>query len=217
MGHALAQIIIPFSTLIPEDVSVNTFHFSGSDTVSDAAPTIKARLKDFYDLAPASTVPLKNFYAGNCVFSSARIKVYDMDAPEPRVPVIDEGLGASNATPSGSKNLPSEVAICASFRAAAASGSPAARRRGRVYLGPLADGCVTTGTTAPARPNTSALTTVAQVCDRLAEASTANVLWTVYSRVDNQWRNVVAGWVDDAFDTQRRRGQSAVSRTTWSA
>jgi hypothetical protein len=39
--------------------------------------------------------------------------------------------------------------------------------------------------------------------------------WAVYSRRDNAGYLVSNGWVDDAFDIQRRRGVSALVRSLW--
>jgi len=35
--------------------------------------------------------------------------------------------------------------------------------------------------------------------------------------MDAELRIVTAGWVDNAFDTQRRRGEDASSRLSWNA
>lgn len=37
----------------------------------------------------------------------------------------------------------------------------------------------------------------------------------VYSRVDGLIRPITSGWVDNEFDTQRRRQRDATARTEW--
>jgi hypothetical protein len=49
-----------------------------------------------------------------------------------------------------------------------------------------------------------------------AEALAAGWTWSVWSRKDQLLRPVVAGWTDNAPDTQRRRGPVSSSRTVYS-
>ena len=39
--------------------------------------------------------------------------------------------------------------------------------------------------------------------------------WVLWSRANNAMFNVVGGWVDNAFDTIRKRGNAPTARTTW--
>jgi hypothetical protein len=111
--------------------------------------------------------------------------------------------------------LPPELAICVSFRAALASGVNAARRRGRVYIGPLSDNAREGG--GDPQVASAARIALAQDADDLLTASNASADWSwgVYSRTDGILRPVVAGWVDDAFDVQRRRGLEPTTRSTY--
>jgi hypothetical protein len=67
--------------------------------------------------------------------------------------------------------------------------------------------------------------TLAAIADRAAAVArtTENVTWVMVSGggtvapIDPPGAKVItAGWIDDAFDTQRRRGRDASSRTLWS-
>jgi len=58
--------------------------------------------------------------------------------------------------------------------------------------------------------------------DGTVVAGGLSVKWAVYSpttdavdTIDNAFNDVLDGWVDNAFDTQRRRGPAATTRITW--
>lgn len=124
---------------------------------------------------------------------------------------------------------PTEVAYCLSYRDTtpplapeeAPDGAdadlkpdrPASRRRGRVFLGPLNNGALTIGALGEARPVASFRDTVLGAAERLFDELKANLhTWSVWSRQDGEFRGIEEIWVDDAFDTQRRRGVSATAK-----
>jgi len=60
--------------------------------------------------------------------------------------------------------------------------------------------------------------TVTEIAPRslLAPTETAGGWdWVVYSPTNGNTVNVDNGWVDNAFDTQRRRGLAVTARTNW--
>jgi len=82
-----------------------------------------------------------------------------------------------------------------------------------VYLGPLRTSAMQTSNgLGDVRPTTVFLTAVKNAAGRLMNDSATN--WAVFSPTDNIAREVVSAYVDDAFDTQRRRGASPLSRLT---
>jgi hypothetical protein len=94
---------------------------------------------------------------------------------------------------------------------------PRARDRGRVYIGPLsASGCISQEATT-LRPFVSdnLRNTLIDAGRRLANFAGLPATWVVWSRKAAAVHNVVALSVDDAFDTQRRRGERPNVRTTW--
>lgn len=226
MGHLLLQHTIQAATGIPEDVVVNTFHF---ETV--AAPTdfdidnAMLRVQDFWNTiypgnptgtAVCSLVSLFMATPGRT------IRAYDMAQPMPRVPVGEIVYAGLNV---GAAPAPRESAIVLSYRGAPAAGVIPARNRGRIYIGPAAQGdagdpdrfvAVSGG---DLRPTLVAREVLGRAAAALA-APPANPLvsteqWSVFSRVDNALRPIVGGFVDDALDTQRRRGARATTRTNW--
>lgn len=90
---------------------------------------------------------------------------------------------------------------------------PAQRRRGRIYIGPLGNNAATDGPQS-LRPSTQFMTDLgiafAKMCNDIATATTGEVC--VWSKADAATYAVVEGFVDNAWDTQRRRGLSASAR-----
>lgn len=211
-----AQVILQHSTLQPEDVSINTFWFDVATGVSPEAIDVwSGNLVDFYNDA-GSTSALASLLSGIFVRGSAahRIRWFNHEDPTPRQPVTEINWTLGNAT--SGDNLPNEVALCASFAAAGASGVNAARRRGRVFLGPFKTAAGTGSSTQTPRPSSSTMATVAEKAETLAGANDAQFTWVVYSRAGQSSSPVVRGWVNDEWDTQRRRQPRPTTRTAWS-
>lgn len=208
MARVLVQASLPFDTGLPSDVSINTWAFDtgGLGTTTPALTSIVSGLSAFYD----EVTPLYSELMGGDI----TFKAYDLADPEPRAPVgtiVSPWPGGAGSNP-----LPEEVAFCLSFQAVEASGSPMARRRGRVYLGPF--GTTAAGETAGRSAPDAA---VGLACQAGIEA--AHTIWDtgetphcVWSRVDDVFRPVVSYFYDNAWDTQRRRGPRPTSRTTFS-
>lgn len=136
---------------------------------------------------------------------------------------------------------PSEVAACLSYKNTTIGGVPARRRRGRIYIGPLYQGFGVEGTfqrpSIMAATRTFMIDVAQELVTRLA-ATGAGYEWGIFSRpyegrdaIPRETRPDLPAipprggafypinefWVDDAFDTQRRRGERPVSRTTGAA
>lgn len=208
---------LPYFTSIPEDVVTNTFHFATVATpTTDQITAMLTGVSQFYtDVAPTDTVG--EWMAGvlSRATGACQVELYNLDDPEPRLPIGSTTFTLPAAV--GSVTVPLETSLCLSYRAAYTSGEPNARRRGRAYIGPLSSSAITSGSGSlfPS-PNTSCMSTFLQsAADHLyAVPATESVNWVVYSASDNVARVVVQAWVDNAFDTQRRRGNSPSARTT---
>lgn len=201
----------------PEDVITNTWYF-GSDKVGwtrqQAAQAAVDRLDTFYDAITA-------VISGD-VLDTIQHRVYDLNDPQPRQPIA---ATTSNTVFGTAAGLPYECAIVLSFKSFFLSGATPARHKGRVYLGPIRASASTT-TNGGVRPTAAAMTAIANAATTLRGAgSTADplqgVVWCQFSAADadptvgDGMRQVVAGWVDDAFDTQRRRGLHPTARTVF--
>lgn len=209
MARIRAQVVLPRKTNLPADVVTNTWHFSTSTLpLDEAAKTaIVGGLTAFYNEIDG--------FMSSVLSPAASIKLYDLDDPEPRVPRWTSTMALS--IPSGSA-YPEEAAIVLSYRAALLSGTVAARRRGRVFLGPWATSAGTTDSTA-GRVFVNA-TVRAAILTGAANLLTAHgpedpYKWSVYSPTTDEMHVVTGGWCDSAFDTVRSRGGAAVDRLTF--
>lgn len=206
MATCRAQVTLVMVSNIPEDSVVNTFHFQSPVSPNWAGTDgFKDKVAEFYSAFATYFSP---FVAQN----NHTIKVYDLADPEPRAPIYSDTFNLS-ADPSGDA-LPTEVALCISFQAEQVSGTPQSRRRGRIYIGPLD----TTATDANGRPADALRTAAANAMENFIEGleSDGSFFMGVYSRVDEELHQPIEdGWVDNAFDTQRRRGLAATARTVF--
>lgn len=220
-----SQTVIPFRSNIPRDVITNTmwFNVAAGPTLSEAAEAIALNIAAFYDevYAPISAAGVQASYVN---LIPAYTNFYNQDAPKPRVPYrVDLGLADKTTQDTV---IPTEVACVLSYRAALENGVPAARRRGRIYIGGLGNAAmVTSSAGSPFFPRFASAfrdNVVAAALDNLllptdwgGELPGEDVVWSVYSSVDEFHAPVVAGWIDNTPDTQRRRGVNESSRTSW--
>lgn len=209
------QARLPMDSGLPEDAVINTFHCN----VANGATEVEAATA-FIDAIATAYQAFDSFMSVRIDAPNLQFKAYDLNDPEPREPIVED-LTSFSVTP-GANALPPELAICLSFQGAPASGAPQARRRGRVYLGPLAQAAATDDRVASA-----AITAAVAMGDSLLEASKAalaDFTWVVYSRVGTGTPlnpipatfAVTNGWVDDEFDIQRRRSLAPTTRSTFS-
>lgn len=200
------------SSLLPEDQYVNTFHFDSVEpVVITDYDNVRDMLADFYNLVPSpSTTSIAGFMS-NRIQTLATVKGYDLGDPLPRAPRYESSFNL--ATRASGDPLPEEVALVLSFQRPKESGQPQSRRRNRIYLGPFAESANGTD----ARPSVALQTTIARSARDMLDASNASVRWTweVNSPTYNEHGPVHDGWVDNAWDTQRRRGQASTSRLLW--
>jgi hypothetical protein len=198
-----------------EDVVVNTFHFNvaGIDDNFSRWESIVSNLAGFYAGQTGSIVPLTNWMSALINESAAahKVRIYRLSDPVPRAPIHE---GAFSLAPSGSP-LPSEVALCLSYRGALFSGSNPARRRGRIYLGPLSTVAASSGIGGrDVVPVPNLMTSLLNAGKRLTDA---NIGYGVYSKTDGLFTPITTFWVDNSFDTQRRRGSKPTARQTLAA
>lgn len=210
------QFSLPYFTALPSDVIVNDWALSWSlpGPSESNFDDVRDRLITFY-------TTIYELGAGDDQLApwidptAASVKAYNINDPIPRAPVY-ESLAAIPVTPAASSAVPLEAAICLSFQGNPISGVPQARRRGRVFLGgwahpiaagdsdsfPIVDPIITAGIADAA--NTFATGTISD-----------GWVWVVYSRVLGTGAPISNGWVDNALDTQRRRGTDATARTVF--
>ncbi len=213
------QITLRRSTNLAEDEIVNVMHFEGDDDSAFGdrehwlalAQGLGNRIETFYQ-------QISNRLA-DTLQPTGTIDMYDMRDPKPRIPRFTRELTLGAL---GTGSLPAEVAVVLSMRGALEPGVIAARRRGRIYIGPFAN--TQSGNTPLAgdsRPSDSLLIQILDAADIMATGMAGAARLAVYSPTtdtlgtglpDEAWNDVVLLWADDAWDTQRRRGASATKR-----
>lgn len=214
MPDLKALFQIPHDSGLPQDVTVNTWCFGNVNiaTATDMDDITEA-LREFYDDAVTTHGALSALLSPTLA-SPATLKFYDLASPEPRAPIRTEAVDLTNLPGSGS-GLPAEVALCLSFQGVQISGEPQARRRGRLYIGPFRDNADTNSATTGA-PGTELRELLTATAQRLLDTSNAATwYWAVHSPTNNDVVTINNGWVDNAWDTQRRRGIAATSRLTF--
>lgn len=201
-----AMVIIPKDSGVPEDAAVNVWYFDATDSAT-AMPLITTALGSFYTAVASVFSKLVDE-------TKVHVKFYDMDTLKPRPLLSDRPVTVIG--PTGSLVLPPEVAVCLSFQATQVPGVAQARRRGRIYLGPCGFAASTTDENVP----TAVESLVATAGNSLLSASNAAAAWSwvvvhAVDTVNQSAADVVGGWVDNAYDTQRRRGVVATHRTRY--
>lgn len=207
MGLAICRVDIPSKSTIPEDTVTNTFHIGGEDTALANAQNFAANAGNtLYDWVPA-------FGSVEMNWAGATVTAYDAEDPSPRPVILLTNLGI--LTPTNDQPMPPEVALVSSWQAPPVAGIPQARRRGRAYFGPFNELANTLQANQQSRPNPALVTSLVDGIQEFLGNIFPAVL-VVFSKAAGAGFIVDNGWVDDAWDTQRRRGNVATSRTSWS-
>jgi hypothetical protein len=175
-------------TAFPRDRMTITPHFK----TSGASPSVGTLTND---LATA----LDTWLAG---LREVVVKAYDAEHVKPNPPqaVATKHAGLTPASPG-----PRETSLCLSYYA----GSNVPRRRGRLYIPAI----FIAGGALPVRPTTTHQSSLSQFADMFKNLGGVDVDWCVWSRRDSAAHSVTNWFVDDDWDTQRRRGLRPTSRT----
>lgn len=207
--HYSAQVIFRGLSGSPKDVYTNTFYFrneSGPGSSAQMADNLATDLQEFYGTAPtdvASPVSISSRMSGAVIADNPELRVYDLGQPAPRYPIIRFLTIDFNTT----SYFPSEVAACLSY--VAAENQP--RSRGRIYLGPLA---ANTAVVADGRATIDANFRTCALASSRRLMLKPNHTWELWSPTSGQMKTITGLWMDNAFDTQRRRGEEASGRLT---
>lgn len=237
MSTLLCQVVFAHLSGLPENNVVNTFVLQGAGPVGDDVNDAHAALLDFYNTDHVSGGDDPSLRSIGAIMSDeisrigSFVNYYDISLHidgSPHGSPVDVRTFALDPSLSATR-LPSEVAICLSFRGAygtadedVPAGAPGpvgniherARLRGRVFIGPLvATGLSVEGADQAQHISTQGRLTVAQAALRLR--NNVDLDWLVWSRTNGSVVQVTQGWVDDAFDIQRRRGPDSLTRTTF--
>lgn len=240
-----AQAIHKSVTGLPRDSVVNVFHFDTPDLDVATAEAFAEIVRDFYTALPAgaATIPLQSLFSASVALTGHEVRMYPVveatgvdTRGEGYPPLWTEAFDhLGRALPADS--LPSEVAVCLSFKNTTEGAIPPARRRGRIFFGPLVDNGSTNviggGITRPSDVLGSRLRLAGADMRNKAQALAGD--WVIYSRPfagrfgyvkpngdpmpdlparPGNTYPVSECWTDDAFDTMRSRGERATGRIT---
>lgn len=223
-GDILVRVIMEATSGLVEDQIVNDFAFSRSLEPSEAQLLeVFDKIDKFYNSVEVDANALAG-YMSTVINRSAthRMDFYKIQTGDLGAPIWSEPwLGPGGAL--GTGNLPNEVAAVLSFHGELGGlpeefGAirPRARRRGRIYLGPLRDNAITAVGSAPPKLSSAFRDDMANAANVLRlKNETSWGDWSVWSRSGEQLHAIVGGWTDDAIDSQRRRGAAATARATW--
>lgn len=193
MANYDIQVALHSSTGLPENDCVNVLHYE-----INAPDTVEGTCDDI-----AAAYVLLNPILGDVV--GATIKVYTPGA-NPGGPDFQKDY----ATVTGEQNGVREVACCLSYATVDDPDASTARRRGRIYVGPL-----DSSTMQSQRPDSGMRDFVLDFGEALASAGSAsNTTWLMYSQTDAVYVKIESIYVDDAWDVQRRRGLAPTMRET---
>lgn len=212
-----------------KDSSVNNFCFSNNDVDVDEAALVamQTALTDFYNGVDSGSSRSIAMFLSPAISRTIAptMRTYNLDGhlggTPHGSPIDTRSLALLSAPTSGQLALPSEVAVAVTLRANYGSDAefspnarPRARDRGRVFIGPLNAGLITAdSTTGAAHLAGTTMGTFGHAGARLMNASGPDLC--VWSRRNAAVKPVTSVQVDDAFDTQRRRGEKPTSRLTY--
>lgn len=227
---------------LPRDATVMTFHFENGIGGAYTAAEIGIDVVNMFTTALPSGRKLGSWIGPS--HDSIYAKVYDVNDFIDSNGRLRSASGppefVSSTITLGTKltdiALPAEVAVCLSTRCTTEPMVPRQQRTGRFYMGPLCTQAMEGTTGAVARPAATLLTDLRDAANKLHDdAITHGGTWVVYSRPfggraetprpgrpslpELEPRGAATYpidqvWTDDAFDTQRRRGERATGKTT---
>jgi hypothetical protein len=207
---------------LSEDRFVNTFHALSDEPLLPANFTaLVTAIQHFYH--PAASNGLSSYLSQELNTIGRTIKVYDLTQAKPRAPIFTFVDTAVPFAVIAGDTMPAEVACCLSYEAVKLSGTPQARRRGRLYLGPFSVLAIdNTDANLKSRPKQGMIDIATLAADALRIAmSAAGFEWSVYSPTIDAgdvgdpaaFVPIDHWWMDNAWDTQRRRGAAPTNRT----
>ena len=175
---------------LPEDVYENVLYYDVTEA-GGVFETISDGIVAAFDAW--------GWHAG---IQGAEVRTYALTGGQP---LYAKSYTYDHDDPSG----PGEVALCLSYATVANWDATTARRRGRLFLGPLEGALLN----APV-PGSGLITSTLALGQALAVVgSGAGSTWMMYSQSDSLAVAIASISVDNAWDTQRRRGLAPTERT----
>jgi hypothetical protein len=202
MAIARCEVSIHAADDIPRDFAVNTVYhnITDIDILSDTDWTNHANeVRDAFTGADSDDEDF-TLFNGRVV----EVKAYDMADAKPR-PVKAHVITTPGIAIAAADLGPRQVALCLSYYAA----RNLPTTRGRLFLGPI-------NSPTPV-PGSGLMGLVLNLGHALFNIGGANVHWQQRSEKTGVTSTITNWWVDNRWDTQRRRLVKATSRVTGSA
>lgn len=202
-------MIFEQATLLPRDRVMNTFAWNFEGDGGAALTEMVVLAENYYN---GGADPIAEYIGPSVNRSFMQHRFVNIDTPSE---VFEVNGFSALLPPNAGDSLPLEVALVNSF-ASTQPGVPIRNRRGRHYIGPLAQNAVTGAI--PGFPLPTANPQLIGALLAAAERITldqVNVTWCVWSRTNDALYPIDNGFVNNEFDTQRRRGVDESGRITW--
>jgi hypothetical protein len=220
-----AAVQLAANSALPRDVSENVLFWNFATTPGTGAlDSIAAEIALFFNGTTGGvSASVGSYLARDRDYSTHACKVawYAMPAtPGPTGPPVHVSSWTLTDPGGTFRALPDQVAVCLSFHSNLTGVTThLARRKGRIFIGPLNENTLEeiAGAVAPQTVSSVFMTDLGLSAKLHLRDNTASFGdWSVFSRVDWAPHTVTAGYVDDRFDTQRRRLERPDSRIVWS-
>lgn len=230
MAEASLQIIakLPFLPADDKNVAQNTFFFHTTNgDLASLATYWAPKIIEFYNDGIDTEAPIASYLSPTIVRDECSLEFRSVNFETGVIgTLLNEQIFTLEDIVGDAPSLPNEVAFVLTIgtKETSATTLQKARRRGRLYLGPLCADAMTAQNNVAAVPNASFMEAVVGAGERLAEWSwgvgaqsgiEADGQWVVWSRTGETYGSVNGGWVDNAWDSQRRRGTEPTAKTTW--
>lgn len=202
----------------------NVWHFQTAGGTPAERTSIAGALEQFYEAVGPS---ISGLISRQPMAHSFKFATVGIGGPAPGddqiSPLVDERLWTLN-TPAAAGPLPAECCAVLSLESFVpgtpeeeGNTRPAARRRGRLYIGPLTTADVAAGPGDVFITQDTRIRLVTALEGLHATLDPLGIMHVIYSRADAATYGVNKAWVDNAVDIQRRRGKAPSTRTETTA
>lgn len=223
MTTVKASIHLAATTGLPRDDVVNTLYFTKTGTPSSGDyDALGLAISHFYNTtADGSALSIAGYLGRDRDYGTNHCKTQFYVVPSSPGPtgspvhtyswsLIDPGVHVT---------LPDQVAVVNSYHSDLTGVTNPKRRRGRIFLGPLNILALEESGSALGAQTVSAgfMADIIRSTTLILSAQTVSAGWTWVQWSPTDWtaRTVDGGFVDDRFDTQRRRLERTTGRLTW--
>lgn len=206
--HFRVLAVMQHKSALPQDRFINSWCFRNDDLAASVETVAEkhGRILDaFYNGVHGTSPKLASYFPNDIV--AMEFRTYDLGEAPPRTPHVVQSVDF--VPTSSASQFPYEVALCLSLVAT----RNLKRQRGRLYLGPFGGFPSDEAGDYPV-PTVAIRTSLIDAALNVLN-TTEDSTWCFLSQADAAAKVITGGWVDNAWDTVRRRGPDPTSRTQW--